>query len=531
MAVNWGLAQQPSGPLDILKAAGQLQLDRLTLQSTQRKADQEAQIAASRPQTQQALAAGNFAGAQTNALGAGDFDLAEHIDTLSKEHRAELERQAGVTGSLAYGLSQVPPDQRGAHFAAAVPALKSHGLDDDEIAHIGSDLSDNALSGYVNTAQSVTQQIAAYAASAKANGPTQVERELIAAGVQPGSPEWKDAILGHVNPSQFMQVGSDATGHSVIQTRGAGMGGGQSAPVGPQIEQTVGQMFPGAVTTSGQRSPQHNAEVGGVSNSYHLTDNARDVIPPKGVSMDQFHTQLKANLPGFDVINEGDHVHIEPGRQQGGGGPRVVYSTPAAPNGGNNAPSGYRWGLNGSLQPIPGGPADPAGAGNKNTTSNRKAEADLRKEFDKLPEVQNFRTVRTQGQQIRQLAKNPNAQNDIAMIFSYMKMLDPTSVVREGEFATAQNAAGVPDQIRNLFNRAQNGERLNPQQRLNMVQSADSIYSTQREIYNQRAQQFRGYAEDNGVEPNRVAQTYSNKKKSAPVDHGLPAGWKIERAN
>jgi hypothetical protein len=38
-------------------------------------------------------------------------------------------------------------------------------------------------------------------------------------------------------------------------------------------------------------------------------------------------------------------------------------------------------------------------------------------------------------------------------------------VVREGEFATAQNAAGVPDRVLNLYNRVLSGERLNKSQR------------------------------------------------------------------
>jgi len=39
-------------------------------------------------------------------------------------------------------------------------------------------------------------------------------------------------------------------------------------------------------------------------------------------------------------------------------------------------------------------------------------------------------------------------------------MLDPGSVVRESEFATAQNAAGVPDQVRNMYNKVLSGTRL-----------------------------------------------------------------------
>jgi hypothetical protein len=46
---------------------------------------------------------------------------------------------------------------------------------------------------------------------------------------------------------------------------------------------------------------------------------------------------------------------------------------------------------------------------------------------------------------------DPAAQQ--AMIFAWMKMLDPTSVVRPSEYATAENARGVPETIRNLHNK------------------------------------------------------------------------------
>jgi len=48
----------------------------------------------------------------------------------------------------------------------------------------------------------------------------------------------------------------------------------------------------------------------------------------------------------------------------------------------------------------------------------------------------------------RILSTDASAAGDLALIFNYMKILDPGSVVREGEFATAQNSAGIPERIR-----------------------------------------------------------------------------------
>lgn len=70
--------------------------------------------------------------------------------------------------------------------------------------------------------------------------------------------------------------------------------------------------------TSTYRDPARNKKAGGVANSYHMKRDAqgrslaRDSVPPPGMSMAEYHRRLKAANPNMDVINEGDHVHIEP---------------------------------------------------------------------------------------------------------------------------------------------------------------------------------------------------------------------------
>jgi hypothetical protein len=75
-------------------------------------------------------------------------------------------------------------------------------------------------------------------------------------------------------------------------------------------------------------------------------------------------------------------------------------------------------------------------------------------------------------------ASRNDAAGDLALIFNYMKMLDPGSVVREGEFANAQNAAGIPDRVRNMYNNSMRGERLNEGQRKMFKGQAKSLYDT-----------------------------------------------------
>lgn len=74
----------------------------------------------------------------------------------------------------------------------------------------------------------------------------------------------------------------------------------------------------GETITSTYRDPARNARVGGVANSYHMRRDAngnamaRDSVPPRGMSMAEYHRRLQAANPHMQVINEGDHVHMEP---------------------------------------------------------------------------------------------------------------------------------------------------------------------------------------------------------------------------
>ena len=104
-------------------------------------------------------------------------------------------------------------------------------------------------------------------------------------------------------------------------------------------------------------------------------------------------------------------------------------------------------------------------------------EAKLRGEYNN--QTKNFGEVKAAYGRV--LASEETAAGDLALIFSYMKMLDPGSVVREGEFATAEQAAGIPDRIRNIYNKLLTGERLNPDQRKMFASQAKSLYDQSRQ--------------------------------------------------
>jgi len=129
---------------------------------------------------------------------------------------------------------------------------------------------------------------------------------------------------------------------------------------------------------------------------------------------------------------------------------------------------------------------------------------DARKEFTSLPGVKSFSGVSFAYSRIAASADDPSPSGDLALIFNFMKMLDPGSVVREGEFATAQNAGAVDDRIRSLYNRVIDGTRLSDTQRADFVGRATKLYSGAQSQYQTLADQYGGFAQNAGLDPSQV---------------------------
>lgn len=75
----------------------------------------------------------------------------------------------------------------------------------------------------------------------------------------------------------------------------------------------------------------------------------------------------------------------------------------------------------------------------------------------------------------RTIATDPTKQ--VGLIFSFGKMLDPDSVVRESEYALIANARGLSDTLQQLIPRIQSGARLSPQQLESMREVANNLMS------------------------------------------------------
>jgi hypothetical protein len=116
--------------------------------------------------------------------------------------------------------------------------------------------------------------------------------------------------------------------------------------------------------------------------------------------------------------------------------------------------------------------ADQLAAGVIPVDKRPEQETKFRKEYTDL--TKGYQEVKSAYGRV--LSSQDNAVGDLSLIFGYMKMLDPGSVVREGEFATAQNAAGVPERVQNVYNRVLSGTRLSEGQRKAFKGQAEGLF-------------------------------------------------------
>lgn len=145
----------------------------------------------------------------------------------------------------------------------------------------------------------------------------------------------------------------------------------------------------------------------------------------------------------------------------------------------------------------------------------------LRKEFTGLPEVKSFKDIQVSFDKISRAASNPSPAGDLSLIFAYMKLLDPGSTVREGEFATAQQAGSLPTQLVNKYNKVVEGERLAPEQRADFLRQAKSLFEAHASQYGTAATKYRGLATKGGIAPEDVADEISSPTPKPPASSGL----------
>lgn len=169
--------------------------------------------------------------------------------------------------------------------------------------------------------------------------------------------------------------------------------------------------------------------------------------------------------------------------------------------------------------PIPTGVQEP----NQVEAAQKQAQSaeGIRKEFHGNDTIQAFNKVDAAVNKIR-LAATPTSTpfQDMSAIFAFMKVLDPGSTVREGEYATVEKSRGWPDAFRGLYNKALSGQKLTVEQKAQLLASGEQNYQGQLQNALPAIRQYADLEDEKGFGPGTIVPVEFREK----LTQTTPAG-------
>lgn len=234
-----------------------------------------------------------------------DLDAWSKIGT---QERATIKQRTDAVGQAALFVSQQPPEQRAAAWDSMVDQLS---VQYPDLAPMKGQYSEQAVQGALASAG----QVKAFLDTQK------VDYKVIPQGARyvPFSGATGLPLNDDIAQSGGPKPGTVEGGHRYKGGDPADPASWEPVQGGPApVASGNFRGLAGERVTSGYRTPERNRAVKGVPNSYHTRRDAqgrplaRDSVPPPGMSMGAYAAKLRRLNPDMEVINEGDHVHLEP---------------------------------------------------------------------------------------------------------------------------------------------------------------------------------------------------------------------------
>jgi hypothetical protein len=146
-------------------------------------------------------------------------------------------------------------------------------------------------------------------------------------------------------------------------------------------------------------------------------------------------------------------------------------------------------------------------------------EARLRGEYVKRTEdmtaaERNFSIIQTSS-------ADQSGAGDIALVTSFMKMLDPGSVVRETEFATAANSGGLLSRLSSIATKVEGGQFLSPSQRTDFTRLAQQYLAAAQKQEAQVRSSYQQIVDNYGLNPVNVFGTSAATSSGATIRYDV----------
>lgn len=227
-------------------------------------------------------------------------------------------------------------------------------------------------------------------------------------------------------------------------------------------------------------------------------------------ALPQIHELLRGAGIQFDpndtTLGDDDIATMRAFAARGGKLPKAPKTEPLVEIADPKSPTGTRFVTRTDAVDKPGKP--PSGQSDR-----FKDETSLRKEL--AARQKDFKEQERAWARIQASTQSPSPAGDMALIFNFMKMMDPGSVVRESEFRTAALAGSFGDRIQASVAQVVSGKRLSDDQRADFLKTAQTIFQNSQRVAQRDTDFFRSLASQAGIDPDRIVNP---KRGSSPRD-------------
>ncbi|MBB4297231.1 hypothetical protein GGI55_001758 [Rhizobium leguminosarum] len=158
--------------------------------------------------------------------------------------------------------------------------------------------------------------------------------------------------------------------------------------------------------------------------------------------------------------------------------------------------------------------------------------SNLRKEIQNLPSYKSYQQALPSYQSMIDTAKTDSKASDLNLVYGLGKIMDPNSVVREGEMVMVNNTSSLPDWLQGAINSVNGGSRLEPATRTAILNEARSRLVAYRGSLDNDVSQYRGIIGRRGMNEADILPTLGDiaavpdlaapKTDIGPAPEGVP---------
>lgn len=130
--------------------------------------------------------------------------------------------------------------------------------------------------------------------------------------------------------------------------------------------------------------------------------------------------------------------------------------------------------------------------------------AKLRDSFEGLQQVKDYRKARGVFQSAVDALNRNTAASDLDLVYAFATLMDPGSVVREGEMGMVKATQSAGDQVKALVNMVSGGARISPEARRALVDTMASRFDAYKAAHDELGARYGDIAKRGGYLPEDV---------------------------